>query len=405
MKHDFKKSFIVFLMILSFVSTLSAGLIFDKSEYAARRQKIMAMIPDGIAVILGAQDIVGYNKFFQNNDLMYFGGVEIPNSILIIDGVRKESILFFTISERNAKAENISLELVHNPVDYTGIESYYPLERFSSLLARLSDQVDVIYTSFKPEELMRECSNEKMNTLKKNMILNEWDGRLTRELQFAKHLKERFPQVEVKDCSKKIWELRMIKSPAEIELTRKAGRIGVKALIEMMKATQPGMYEYEVAALYEYMCKKEGIENLAYIPIISSEENHPYLHYNKYNRLLGDGDFLVVDAGPDLGYYDVDISLSYPANGKFTPRQREVYNACYEIEKACISLYRPGITCQEVNEKVKEILRKKGYDLSIDAFKIMTRRGSGCSHYVGMAVHDVGGGKKNSPKGRNGLCL
>ena len=397
MKHDFKKSFIVFLMILSFVSTLSAGLIFDKSEYAARRQKIMAMIPDGIAVILGAQDIVGYNKFFQNNDLMYFGGVEIPNSILIIDGVRKESILFFTISERNAKAENISLELVHNPVDYTGIESYYPLERFSSLLARLSDQVDVIYTSFKPEELMRECSNEKMNTLKKNMILNEWDGRLTRELQFAKHLKERFPQVEVKDCSKKIWELRMIKSPAEIELTRKAGRIGVKALIEMMKATQPGMYEYEVAALYEYMCKKEGIENLAYIPIISSEENHPYLHYNKYNRLLGDGDFLVVDAGPDLGYYDVDISLSYPANGKFTPRQREVYNACYEIEKACISLYRPGITCQEVNEKVKEILTKKGYDLSIDAFKIMTRRGGGCSHSVGMAVHDVGGGPRRTP--------
>ena len=93
--------------------------------------------------------------------------------------------------------------------------------------------------------LMIKCSNEKMNTLKKNMILNEWDGRLTRELQFAKHLKERFPQVEVKDCSKKIWELRMIKSPAEIELIRKAGRIGVKALIEMMKATQPGVYEYE----------------------------------------------------------------------------------------------------------------------------------------------------------------
>ncbi len=397
MKHDFKKSFIAFLMILSFVSTLSAGLIFEKSEYAARRQKIMAMIPDGIAVILGAQDIVGYKEFFQNNDSIYFSGVEIPNAILIIDGVRKESILFFTISERNAKAENISLELVQNPVDYTGIESYYPIERFSSILGTLSDQVDVIYTSFKPEELIRECSNEKMKTLKENMILNEWDGRLTRELQFVKHLKERFPQVEVKDCSKNIWELRRIKSPAEIELMRKAGRIGVKALIEMMKATQPGMYEYEVAALYEYMCKKEGIKDFAYYPIISSEENHPYLHYNKYNRLLGDGDFLVVDAGPDFHYYDVDISISYPANGKFTPRQREIYEACYEIEKACISLYRPGITCQEVSEKVKEILRKKGYDLSTDTFKILMRRGGGCSHSVGMAVHDVGGGPRGMP--------
>ncbi len=143
---------------------------------------------------------------------------------------------------------------------------------------------------------MRECSNEKFNTLKANMIFNDWDGRLTRELQFVQHLKRRFPQVEIKDCSPMIWNLRKIKSPAEIEVIRKAGRIGVKALIEMMKATQPGLYEYEVAALYEYMCRKEGVRDMAYIPIISSEENHPYLHYHKYNRLLGDGDFLVVDA-------------------------------------------------------------------------------------------------------------
>jgi Xaa-Pro aminopeptidase len=397
MNLGFKKSFAVSLMLVFCASTLSAGLLFEKSEYAARREKLMAMIPDGIAVILGARDVVGYKEFFQNNDFMYFCGVEIPNSILIINGVRKTSTLFFTVTERKAKGENISLELVRNPVDYTRIERHYPIEQFSSQLARLGDQVKVIYTSFKPEELMRECSNEKFNTLKANMIFNDWDGRLTRELQFVQHLKRRFPQVEIKDCSPMIWNLRKIKSPAEIEVIRKAGRIGVKALIEMMKATRPGVYEYEVAALYEYMCRKEGVRDMAYIPIISSEENHPYLHYHKYNRLLGDGDFLVVDAGPDVAYYDVDISISYPANGKFTPRQREIYEACYEIEKACISLYRPGITCQEVNEKVKEILREKGYDLSKDAFRIMTRRGGGCSHYVGMAVHDVGGSPGREP--------
>jgi Xaa-Pro aminopeptidase len=385
-----------FILILGCV-TLSADLLFERSEYAARRAKLMTVIPDGIAVILGAQDVVGYKEFFQNNDFMYFCGVEIPNSVLIIDGTRKESTLFFSISERKAKSENISLELVNDPVEHTGIERHYPIEQFTSRLARLSDQVKVIYTSFKPEELMRECSNEKLNTLKSNMLFNEWDGRLTRELQFVQHLKSRFPQVEIKDCSPMIWDLRLIKSPAEIEIMRKAGRIGVKALIEMMKSTRPGMYEYEVAALYEYMCKKEGVKDLAYIPIISSEENHPYLHYHKFNRLLGDGDFLVVDAGPDVGYYDVDISISYPANGKFTPRQREIYEACYEIEKACISLYRPGITCQEVNEKVKEILREKGFDLSKDVFRIMTRSGGGCSHYVGMAVHDVGGGPRGAP--------
>lgn len=397
MKRYFRK--IVTLLMLSFVliTPVSAELLFEKSEFAARRAKLMEKIPDGVAVILGAQDVVGYNEFFQNNDFMYLCGVDIPNSILIIDGVRKESTLFFSISDRQAKGENISLELVHNPEEYTGVERYSSRDNFSSQLSRLSDRVDVIYTSFKPQELMREVSNEKFGTLRENMMLDEWDGRLTRELQFVQHLKIRFPQVEVKDCSQMIWDLRIFKSPAEIELMREAGRIGVKALTAMMKSTRAGMYEYEVEALYEYMCKKEGVKNLAYIPIISSEENQPYLHYHKFNRLLEDGDFLVVDAGPDIGYYDVDISISYPANGKFTPRQREIYEACYEIEKACISFYKPGITCSEVNEKVKDLLKQKGFDLNTDAFRIMTRGGGGCSHYVGMAVHDVGGSTRGKP--------
>ncbi len=387
----------VLILILFLAPALSADLIFEKSEYAARRAGLMEKIPDGFAVILGAQNVVGFKKFFQNNDFMYFCGVEIPNAVLIIDGIRKESTLFFSISDREALGENISLELVRDPVEYTGVERYSPLERFSSQVARLSARAGVIYTSFKPEELMREVSTEKLGTLRANMMFNEWDGRLTRELQFVEHLKSRFPEVAIRDCSSSIWELRMIKSPAEIALMREAGRIGVQALTEMMKSTSPGMYEYEVAAIYDYMCKKEGVKDQAYIPIISSEENHPYLHYHQYNRLLKDGDFLVVDAGPDVGYYDVDISISYPANGKFTPRQREIYEACYEIEKACVSLYKPGITCQEVNDGMKELLVKKGFDLNTDAFRIMTRGGGGCSHYVGMAVHDVGGSPRNIP--------
>jgi Xaa-Pro aminopeptidase len=249
--------------------------------------------------------------------------------------------------------------------------------------------VDNFYTSFKPEELMRECSNEKLRILQRNMIFNEWDGRLTRELRFIELLKERFPQVEVKDCSRMIWDLRVIKSPAEIALMRKAGRIGVKAHIELMKATQPGMYEYELAALYKYVCKKEGAQDLAYYMIICSGENHPYVHYYKHDRLLKDGDFLVIDVGPDVGYYDVDITISYPVNGKFTPRQKEVYEAANAVHEACMSVYRPGLTRKEARKEVDEILIKQGYDLSKDYFQRM--RG-GFGHYVGMAVHDVGGG-------------
>lgn len=368
-------------------SSAHSQLLFDKSEYAARRQNLMESIPDGIAIIRGAELLGSYMEYYQNNNFMYFSGVEIPNSILIIDGKRKESTLLFTISESSARSEGIPLELVRNPREVTGIERVGPLESFSSLLNSLSSQVSVFYTPFKPEELMRECTNEKYRARQRDMILNEWDGRLTKELQFVKLLKERFPMVGVKDCSTKIWDLRVIKSPAEIDLMRKAGRIAVKAHIEMIKATRPGMYEYELAALYEYYCKKEGAQNLAYYAIICSGPNHPYLHYYKHDRRLEDGDFLVIDVGPDVGYYDIDITVSYPVNGQFTPRQREVYEAANAVHEANMKVYRPGLTVEQCRKEVEEILIKQGYDLSKDYFKRM--RG-GFGHYVGMAIHDVG---------------
>ncbi|OGN96485.1 MAG: hypothetical protein A2Y89_03255 [Chloroflexi bacterium RBG_13_51_18] len=386
------------LAVLVFGLTANAALQFDRSEYAARRKNLIDKIPGGLAIIFGAQHVTGYTEYFQNNDLMYFSGVEIPNSVLVIDGVNKDSTLFFTISEREAQGENISLDLVRKPQEYTGIEGCHPAEDFSGYLARrIHEGVGTVYTSFLPEELMRECAEEKLWVLREDMIRSEWDGRLTRELQFIKLLRERFPQAEVKDCSVIVADLRSIKSAAEVEVLRRAGRIGVKAQIEIMKATRPGIYEYELAALFEYVCKKEGAQSLAYNVIMSSAENHPFLHYYKHNRRLIDGDFLVVDAGPDVAYYDVDITISYPANGVFSPRQQEIYEACQVIEETCLSLYRPGITCEEVNEKVKEILAQKGYDLSKDLFKIMVR-GGGCSHYVGMAVHDVGGAPRGPLK-------
>jgi len=377
------------LVIILMVSS-AFGLVFDKSEYAARRQKFMETIPDGVAILLGAQLPGSYMEYYQNNDFMYFTGVEIPDAILIVDGIRKESILFFTITESAARNEGISLDLVHNPEEVTGIEKALPVEQFSSYLNRLSSNTAVFYTPYKPEELMRECTNEKFRRLQHNITLNDWDGRLTRELQFVQLLKDRFPDVEVKDCCLMIWELRMIKSPAEIALLRRAGEIAVKAHIEMMKTTRVGMHEWELAALYEYYCKKEGAQDLAYYCIISSGENHPYFHYYKHDRQLQDGDFLVVDVGPDVDYYDIDITVSYPANGTFSPRQKEIYEAAKAVHEVSMECYRPGVTLEEVEKTVVDVLTKRGFDLSKPIFQHRGMRGR-FGHYVGMAVHDVGG--------------
>jgi Xaa-Pro aminopeptidase len=387
MTNRYRRLFFICLWMLLGGSFLFST-VFTKEEYAARRAKLMEKIPDGSAIIFGAKARVGYNEYFQNNDFIYFTGVEVPDAVLVMDGIRKQSILFMTISERGARNEGISLDYVLKPGDVTGIKRILPREEFSSYLSRLADGSRILYTPYKPEELMRECSGEKLRTLQANMTFEEWDGRLTREMQFVRLLGERFPDVEIRDCSPLIWHLRTIKSPAEIEVIRKAAKMAVSAHIEMMKATRPDMYEYELAALYEYAVKKEGAQDLSYYAIICSAENHPYLHYHKYDRLLRDGDFLVIDVGPDYQYYDIDITVSYPVNGKFTPRQKELYEACLAVHEACMKVYRPGLTLEQCRQEVNEILKKQGFDLSKDYFQQM--RG-GFGHYVGMAVHDVGG--------------
>jgi Xaa-Pro aminopeptidase len=384
-----------FLLVLSLgAAAFEAGpLMFDNSEFAARRAKLMDKIPDGAAILLGAWPALGFGEFAQNNDMMYFSGVEIPNAALIIDGKTRTSTLFFTMPERTALGEGLPLSLIRTPKEATGIEQVSPIEQFSSALSRLANRGHVLYTSFKPEELARECSAEKFGVLQNVMTLNPWDGRQTRELQFVENLRKNFPFATVKDAAPFIWELRSIKSPAEIEKLRRAGRLGVEAHKAMMKATRVGAPEYEMSAAFEYACKKAGARDLAYNVIISSAGNHPYLHYYRHDRVLKDGDFIVVDAGPTLDYYVVDISASYPANGKFTPRQREIYEAAWAIEEACRQVYRPGIEAGDVQPLVLEILKKKGFNTDKDLFKIRTMQ-TGISHNVGLAVHDVSPGPR-----------
>ncbi len=246
------------LVCLSCATTLAAGPRFDNAEYAARRANLMAKIPDGVAIIWGAQAIPSYYRYAQNNDFMYLTGAEIPDAVLIVDGQSKTSTLVFTSTEAAARAEGISAELVKDPRAFTGIERVAPIEAWTRCLpaSRTARRSSTRRSGRRSSTAKRAWRSSR--TLQRNMTLNPWDGRLTRELQFVKLFRERFPLVEVRDCSALIWELRTIKSPAEIALLRRAGKIGAAAHTEMIKATRPGMYEYELSALFNYVCEKAG---------------------------------------------------------------------------------------------------------------------------------------------------
>ncbi len=383
-----KTKILVFAIILNVFSIPAfSQLAFEKNEYVARREKLMDMIPDGILILRGAALSVGYSPFFQYNNLDYFTGMDIPNLILVIDGIERTSTVFFTISENEARGEGISMDLVKNHGKYTGIENTLPFEDFTKFLTARLGKVKILYTPFNSEELLAEVSAEKSRSLKNSMTQDEWDGRLSRELQFVKNLNEKFPQIEVKDCFGIISDLRKIKSAAEVDVMREAGRIGVKAHLAFMQATGVNVKEWDLANLFEYTCKQEGAQGLAYNTIIMSAENMPYGHYNIYNRTLAAGDFVVLDAGPDYKYYDVDFSTSFPANGKFTPKQKELYELANALREVCVKSYKPGITLGDVGQKVRKYLVDKGYDPEEGRFRGFIKYG-GYNHSVGMAVHD-----------------
>ena len=128
------------LLSLPALPLAAAGLLFDKMEYAARRARLMEAVPDGAAILLGAQPVTGYAPFFQNNDLMYFSGVEIPGAVLVIDGRRKQSTLFFTMSEREARGEGLPAGLVTGTREFTGLEQVAPADRLSGALSQMAGQ-------------------------------------------------------------------------------------------------------------------------------------------------------------------------------------------------------------------------------------------------------------------------
>ncbi len=364
------------------------GTLIDNAEYAARRARLMDEIPDGVAIIPGATSPIADYQFFQSNDFLYFSGVEAPDAWLVIDGVERVSTLFLTLDERDARGAGIPPQLALDPTGYTGIERSLPVEEMDAFLADVGERVGVFYLSHRPEELHRMNTNEVYRAFQRTVTENPLDGRLTRELQLVERLRQRYPDVEVRDCFQTIQVLRKVKSPAEVEIIRDAARIGVAAHLEFMRSTEVGMPERTLAALFEFVSKREGAQELAYETIIMAGDHHPWGHYHRHDRTLEDGDFIILDAGPDYAYYNVDISTTFPANGRFSPEQRELYELGLGIRQVCLDNYRAGTSFAAVGEKVREWLVANGYDDSERRFRGLIRWGC-YNHPVGLATPDV----------------
>jgi Xaa-Pro aminopeptidase len=185
----------------------------------------------------------------------------------------------------------------------------------------------------------------------------------------------------LKDVENDIAYLRQVKSPTEIAFLQKAIDITLKGEEAAARAIAPGVMEYEVEAALEYQFRRNGAEGPGFPSIVGSGPFSTVLHYDKSERRMQAGDVVVVDIGAQYGGYSGDVTRTYPVSGKFSPRQREIYQMVLEAQKAAMAKVKPGARIRDLHEAATAYIRSKGYERYFI---------HGTSHHIGLEVHDVG---------------
>ena len=375
--------------------------IFPPEEFAARRARVMEKIGDGVAMIQGTTERPGEQPLRQANQFFYVSGVAEPRAILVIDGKTKRSTLF--LNPRNERREKNMFGPGLFPGDEaahaTGIESVLARDEFTTVMEAIAKDGRVIYTPHRPEVLG--CASASDPAALARATKNDpWDGRGSREEAFIAHLKIAAPQSAIRDLDPILDELRGAKSPREIAILREATRIAGLGIIEAMRDARPGMKEYELQADAEYVFKKNGAYGAAYFALIATGQDTWYSHYHRNTRALDDGDLVQFDYAPDYKYYASDVTRVFPANGKFTPRQREFYTIYLKLYQALMTSIqvhaRPSDVMKSAVAKMDAIMAEFQFtDVKIKqaaadfVARYRNSRANSLGHTVGMEVHDV----------------
>lgn len=377
--------------------------IFPPEEFAARRAQIMKRIGDGVAVIQGTTERPGEQALRQNNQFFYLCGVVEPWAFLVIDGKTKRSTLFLRPRNERRETRSFGPGLYPGPdaVEVTGIEAVLDRSELAKILAAFGEEERTIYTPFRPE-VLGEASSSDPAKLWKSIKADPWDGRVSREDQFISKLKVAIPRSELKDLDPLIDDMRVIKSAREIAVIREATRITGLGIMEAMRDARPGMYEYELQATADFVFKKFGAYGPSYFALIATGRNTYYSHYHKNTAVLQDGDLVQLDYAPDYKYYQSDITRVFPANGKFSPRQREYYKISLRLYRAIMTSIKvhtaPRDILKEAVVKMDEIMAsfpftdpkiKEAATSYVERYRNSNRNRLG--HAVGMEVHDVRG--------------
>jgi Xaa-Pro aminopeptidase len=378
---------------------------FPPEEFSARRAKIFDAIgPNALALIQGAPSPPGYVKFRQSNEFYYLSGVESPHAYLLLDGGARRTTLF--LPRRNEARERsegkvLSADDAELVAKLTAIEEVAPSELLAERLGRFANRQTVpeIFTPFAPAEGYAMSRDLALRAVA-DAAADPWDGRPSREGQFLHLLRTRFPQFTLRNLTPALDQLRLIKSQRELTVIRRSTDLSVAAILEAMRSTVPGLYEHELDAVAKFFFYRGGAQGDAYYSLIASGPNAWFPHYHRGGRRMQDGELLLMDVGPDVGYYSTDVTRQWPVNGKWNAWQRELYGFYLMYYRAILDSIRPGPVAdvkRNALARMKEGLgritfSKPSYEKSARDFVAAFEASSSSSlgHWVGMAVHDVG---------------
>lgn len=363
----------------------------DKQLYIRNRAKFTAQMQPSTLAVFNSNDIYPVSAdstmpFQQHRDILYLSGVDQEESILVIfpdctNEKHREVLFLRETSELIAVWEGEKLtkeEAFH----VSGIRTVYWLNQFPTIF----------------KQMMAEANGVYLNTNEHLRANTEVE---TREDRFIKQLKKDFPAHQVHKSAPIMHKIRSVKEQIEIDLMQKACNITEAGVRRLLGFVKPGVWEYEIEAELAHEFLRNRSKGFAYTPIIASGKNACVLHYIENNKQCQDGDVILLDVGAEYANYSSDLTRCLPVSGRFTDRQKQVYNAVLHVKKEAEKLLVPGTMMAEYHKEVGNIMEGQLVKLGlIDQTDIKNQNPDwpaykkyfmhGTSHFLGLDTHDVG---------------
>lgn len=363
----------------------------NQDIFVQNRKRFVASMDKNSIAVFNSNDELPTNgdaihTFKQNSDLFWLSGIDQEDSMVVLfpdnpDPKFREVLVLVRPNEMKEKWDGKRLR-AEEARQISGIKTIIWLDTLDAVLQTWIHLADNIYL------------NTNENDRKANLVP-------VRDYRYVAEMKARYPLHNYKRSARIMKELRSIKTPQEIEVMQQAIDITRDTFIDLLKFIRPGVMEYEIEAKIWYGFLSRRATRPGYGSIIASGDNARILHYVNNNQECKDGELILMDFGAEYGGYNADLTRTIPVNGKFTKRQKDVYNGCLQIHNYCKSILKPGISIIDYTEKAGDEATKvflklgllskedvKNEDKENRAYRKYLYHG--ISHHLGIDVHDLG---------------